>query len=91
MASVSAENSLGAERKPKERALSRYIVSFHDTAKSRWSEGCTGTALYASLRSSFVSREPLPSDLASSTAIQRGVQHGAELLLDCVIDTAPFW
>ena len=46
MASVSAENSLGAERKPKGRALS----------------------LYASLRSSFASREPLPSDLASSTA-----------------------
>ena len=45
IASVRAEKRFGAERRPKGSTSSITVVPFHETAKSRWSERWTGTAL----------------------------------------------
>ena len=68
MTSVSAENIFGAERSPNGSALSMYAVPLHSTASSCWSDGWTGTVLYASFKSSGARRHPLPSDRAKTTA-----------------------
>ena len=60
--SVKAEKIFGAERRPNGSALSINMPLFQETARSRWSDGCTGTALYSSLRSSFASRVHLYLD-----------------------------
>lgn len=59
--SPSAEKILGAERSPKGRAVSMYTDSFQRIPSNGRSSGDTGTALYASLRSTFASRVPRPN------------------------------
>ena len=47
--------------------LGQYIL-LHRTASSHWSNGWTGTAVYASFRSILASKQPWPSDCMRRTA-----------------------
>ena len=73
MASMMAEKILGADRRPNGSTRSTNVDPFHCTAKSFGSERWTGTARYASCKSTFSSRHPLPTAWISAAASSRDV------------------